>query len=148
MLDSIVDALTLAAKPLGIEVELQVTEARAQKQQTSIVQLTKDETTQYVGIDLPNVKDWNRSGGVSAFYSVKRLKNVLDADTVKSVIIAVPAATKGAKFEALSEEIGNVMLTLRFDEETATLFVRETSEGILPHGYAESFTGLIDSLFD
>ncbi|OLS21781.1 MAG: hypothetical protein ThorAB25_26430 [Candidatus Thorarchaeota archaeon AB_25] len=147
VLDSIIDALTLAAKPLGIEVELQVSGAGTQKQQAAIVELTKDDTTQYVGIDLPNVKDWNRSGGVSAFYSAKRLKKVLDADAVKAAVIAIPTATKGAKFEALSEEIGSTMLTLRFDEETATLFVRETSDGILPHGYAESFTGLIDSLF-
>ncbi|MGD9396759.1 MAG: hypothetical protein PVJ05_10050 [Candidatus Thorarchaeota archaeon] len=148
MLDSIVEALSLAAKPLGIEVELQVSGAGTQKQQAAIVELTQNGTTQYVGIDLPNVKDWDRSGGVSAFYSAKRLKKVLDADAVKAAIIAIPTATKGAKFVALSEEIGSDMLTLRFDEETATLFVRETSDGILPHGYAESFTGLVDGLFE
>ena len=148
VLDSIVDALSLAAKPLGIEVELQVSGAGTQKQQAAIVELTKEGATQYVGIDLPNVKDWDRSGGVSAFYSAKRLKKVLDADAVKAAIIAIPTATKGAKFEALSEEIGSDLLTLRLDEETATLFVRETSDGILPHGYAESFTGLVDDLFE
>ncbi|MFX1605083.1 MAG: hypothetical protein ACFFDD_04185 [Promethearchaeota archaeon] len=148
VLDAIIDALALAAKPFGIEVELQVSGAGTQKQQAAIIELTKDGITQYVGIDLPNVKDWNRSGGVSAFYSAKRLKKVLDADAVKAAIIAIPVLTKGVKFEALSEEIGDVMLTLRFDQETATQFVRETSDGILPHGYAESFTGLVDSLFE
>jgi hypothetical protein len=73
---------------------------------------------------------------------------VLDANAVKASIIAIPTATKGAKFEALSEEIGNKMLTLRFDETTAIQFVRETGEGILPRGYAESFTGIVDTLFD
>jgi len=148
VLDSIIDALSLAAKPLGIEVELQVSGAGTQKQQAAIVELTKDGTIEYVGIDLPNVKDWDRSGGVSAFYSAKRLKKVLDADAVKAAIIAIPSTTKGTKFEALSEEIGSDMLTLRFDEETAILFVRETSDGILPHGYADSFRGLVDSLFE
>jgi len=148
VLNSIVQALTLAAKPLGIEVELQVSGAGSQKQQAAILELTKEGTTHYVGIDLPNVKDWNRSGGVAAYYSANRLKKVLDADAVKAAVIAVPAPTKGAKFEALFEEIGSKMLTLRLDEETATLFVRETGEGILPHGYAESFTGLVDALFD
>jgi len=147
VLDSIVKALTLAAKPFGIEVELQVSGAGTQKQQAAIVELTKDGVTEYVGIDLPNVKDWDRSGGVAAYYSANRLKKVLDADAVKAAVMAVPTSTKGAKFEALSEEIGNKMLTIRLDEETATLFVRETGEGILPHGYAESFTGLVDGLF-
>ncbi|MFW9793519.1 MAG: hypothetical protein ACFFEE_04395 [Candidatus Thorarchaeota archaeon] len=148
VLNSIVEAITLAAKPLGIEVELQVSGAGTQKQQAAIVELNKEGTTEYIGIDLPNVKDWDRSGGVAAFYSAKRLKKVLDADAVKATVIAIPAATKGAKFESLSEEIGNKMLTLRFDEVTATDFVRNTGEGILPHGHAESFTGLVDNLFN
>ncbi|MFW9786480.1 MAG: hypothetical protein ACFFE2_01550 [Candidatus Thorarchaeota archaeon] len=148
VLDSIVKALTLAAKPLGIDVELQVSGAGTQKQQVAIVELTKEGSAQSVGIDLPNVKDWDRSGGVAAYYSANRLKKVLDADAVKAAVIAVPTSTKGAKFVALSEEIGHKMLALRFDEETATTFVREASEGTLPHGYAESLTGLIDSLFN
>jgi hypothetical protein len=148
VLNSIVEAISTAAKPLGISVELQVSGAGTQKQQAAILELVKDDVTQYIGIDLPNVKDWDRSGGVAAFYSAKRLKKVLDADAVKVAVIAIPVATKGVKFEALSEEMGSSMLTLRFDEETATLFVRETSEGVLPHGYAEAFTGMVDNLFN
>jgi hypothetical protein len=148
VLNSIVEALTLAAKSLGIEVELQISGDGMQKQQAAIVELTKDGATQYVGIDLPNVKDWDRSGGVAAYYSANRLKKVLDADAVKAAVIAVPLPTKGAKFESITEEIGSKMLTLRLDEDTATLFVRETGAGILPHGYSESFTGLVDTLFD
>jgi hypothetical protein len=148
ILNSIVDLLTLAARPLGIEVELQVSGSGTQKQEAAIVELTKEGVTQYIGIDLPNIKDWDRSGGVAAYYSASRLKKVLDANAVKASIIAIPTATKGAKFEALSEEIGNKMLTLRFDETTAIQFVRETGEGILPRGYAESFTGIVDTLFD
>jgi hypothetical protein len=140
--------LKQSQKPLGISVELQVSGAGTQKQQAAILELVKDDVTQYIGIDLPNVKDWDRSGGVAAFYSAKRLKKVLDADAVKVAVIAIPVATKGVKFEALSEEMGSSMLTLRFDEETATLFVRETSEGVLPHGYAEAFTGMVDNLFN
>ncbi len=148
VLNSIVEAITLAAKPLGINVELQVSGAGSQKQQAAIVELTKEGVTQYIGIDLPNVKDWDRSGGVAAFYSAKRLKKVLDADAVKATVIAIPTTTKGAKFVALSKKIGTNMLTLRFDEETATNFVRETGSGTLPHGQAESITGLVDTLFD
>jgi len=148
IMNAIVRAITIAAKPFDIWVELQVSGGGTQKQQAAIVELTKESVTQYIGIDLPNVKDWDRSGGVAAFYSAKRLKSVLDTDAVKAAIIAVPTATKGAKFEALSEELGSLMLSLRFDEETALLFVRETTEGILPHGYSEAFKGLIDTLFD
>ncbi len=148
VLNSIVEAMTLAAKPLDIEVELQVSGAGTQKQQAAIVELNKESVTHYIGIDLPNVKDWDRSGGVAAFYSAKRLKKVLDVDAVKATVIAIPVATKGAKFQALSKQIGSKMLTLRLDEETATDFVRKTANGTLPHEHAESITGLIDTLFD
>ena len=112
------------------------------------MQLTKDGTTCQVGVDIPNVKDWDRSGGVAAFYAGKRLKTILDDGTVLASIIAVPASTKGAKFDALVEELGSKMFILRFDTDTATAFVQETSGGVLPHGYAEAITGLLDSLFD
>lgn len=148
VLNSIVKALTLAAQPFGIQVELQVSGAGTQKQEAAIVELTKEGITQCIGIDLPNIKDWNRSGGVAAYYSAKRLKNVLDTDAVKAAIIAVPTVTKGAKYQSLTEDIGSDLLILQFDEETATAFVRETSNGILPHGYAEPFSGLVDGLFD
>ena len=147
VLNSIVEAISLAAKPLGISVELQVSGAGTQKQQAAILELVKDEVTHYIGIDLPNVKDWDRSGGVAAFYSAKRLKKVIDAKAVKAAVIPIPTATKGVKFEALSKKLGSKMLTLRFDEETATSFVRETTEGNLPHGYAEAITGLVDTVF-
>jgi hypothetical protein len=147
VLNSIVEAISIAAKPLGISVELQVSGAGTQKQQAAILELVKGEATENLAIDLPNVKDWDRSGGVAAFYSVKRLKKVIDAEAVKAAVIAVPAATKGVKFEALSKKLGSKMLTLQFDEETATSFVRETTEGNLPHGYAEAITGLVDTIF-
>ena len=48
----------------------------------------------------------------------------------------------------MNKKLRKKMLALRFNEETATSFVRETTEGILPHDYAESITGLVDTLFD
>ncbi|MFW9925731.1 MAG: hypothetical protein ACFFDM_03075 [Candidatus Thorarchaeota archaeon] len=148
VMNSIIEAITLAAKSLDIEVELQVSGDAKQKQQAAIVQLTKEGITRYVGIDLPNVKDWNRSGGVAAYYSATRLKKVLDADAVQATVMAIPTATKGAKFDALSGDLGSKIFILRLDEDSATEFVRKTSENTLPHGYGEAITGLIDTLFD
>ncbi|MGY5873064.1 MAG: hypothetical protein RTV72_12515 [Candidatus Thorarchaeota archaeon] len=146
--NSIVEALAVASAPLGIEVKLQVFDEPTKKQKSAVVQLTRDGVICQVGIDIPNVKDWNRSGGVAAFYAGKRLKTVLDDGTVQASIIAIPTATKGAKFDALSSEVGSKMLILRMDTDTATSFVQDTSSGVLPHGFAESVTGLVDSLFD
>ena len=146
--NSIVEAIAVAGAQIGAETKLQIFEETTKKQKSAIVQLTKDGITRQVGVDIPNVKDWNRSGGVAAFYAGKRLKTILDDGTVPASIIAVPASTKGAKFEALTSELGSKMIILRFDTDTATAFVQETSGGVLPHGYAEAITGLVDSLFD
>jgi len=147
--NSIVEALAVAGAQIGAEVKLQIfEEPTKKKQQSAIVQLTKDGILHQVGVDIPNVKDWNRSGGVAAFYAGKRLKKILDDGTVLASVIAVPAATKGAKFSALIEELGSKLLIIRMDTDTATLFVQETGGGVLPHGYAEALTGLVDSLFD
>ncbi len=145
--NTMVEALTLAGAPLGIGVHLQMTPDDGQKQKATIVELFKGESIQHIGIDVPNVKDWDRSGGVTAFYAGKRLKTILDDNTIKCAIIAVPAATKGAKFNSLVDEIGSKLLVLRLNSETATSLVQDTSSSRLPHGYAEAFTGFVDALF-
>lgn len=146
--NSIVEALAVAGASLGIEIKLQIFEEPTKKQTSAVAQLTKDGVTRQVGIDIPTVKDWNRSGGVAAFYAGKRLKTILDDGTVQASIIAIPASTKGAKFDSLASELGPKLLTLRMDTDTATTFVQDASNGVLPHGFAESLTGLLDSLFD
>jgi hypothetical protein len=145
--NSIVEALALAGKPLGITTNLLITSDEGQKQRSTIVELSKGAMSHKIGIDVPNIKDWDRSGGVAAFYAGKRLKGILDDGSVKSAIIAVSSATKGAKFDSLTEEIGSCLFVLRVDTSTATTFVQDTSEGKLPHGYDESFTGFVDALF-
>ncbi|MBE0525816.1 MAG: hypothetical protein IH631_02670, partial [Candidatus Thorarchaeota archaeon] len=146
--NSIVEALAVAGASFGVEVKLQIFEDPTKKQTSAVAQMTRDGITRQIGIDIPTVKDWNRSGGVAAFYAGKRLKTILDDGTVQASIIALPASTKGAKFDALASELGSKLLTLRMDTDTATSFVQDTSSGVLPHGFAESFTGLVDSLFD
>lgn len=144
--NSVVEALAVAGNRLNAEVKLKMIE-ESKQQKSVVVQITKDEITQSIGIDIPNVKDWDRSGGVAAFYAGKRLKSILDDGSVVSGIIVVPSSTKGTKFESLLSDIGSKLLVLKLDTDTATAFIQDTAKGILPHGYAESLTGLIDSLF-
>jgi hypothetical protein len=146
VMNSIVNALQLAAAHFDVEIEFNMP-PESKTQQTTILDLTKDEEKKRVAVDLPNVKDWNRSGGVAAFYSVKRLKKVLDNGDAEASIMAVPVPTSGTKFEAMSESLGDKLLMLRFDVDSATEFVKATVEGNLPHGYSESLRGLVDHLF-
>ena len=143
--NSVVEALSIAGSSLNAEVKLKMVE-ESKQQKSVILEITSEETTRCIGIDIPNVKDWDRSGGVAAFYAGKRLKAILDDGSVASGIIVVPSSTKGTKFEALLSDLDSNLLVLRFDNDTATAFIQETSQGILPHGYSEALTGLVDSL--
>jgi hypothetical protein len=145
--DSIVKALALAGASSGITVNLKISSEEGQKPPAAIVELSRGDVTRYIGIDVPNVKDWDRSGGVAAFYAGKRLASILDNGTIASAIVAIPAATKGAKFDSLTGEIGSRMLVLRMDTGSATSLVQDTSEDKLPHGFGETLTGLVDTLF-
>ncbi len=147
VMNSIINALQLAGASFGVEVELQMM-PEAKTQQATIVNIQRDGERRQIAIDLPNVKDWDRSGGVAAFYSVKRLKDALDAGDASASIIAVPVTTKGAKFDSMAESLRDKLLMLRFDVDSATDFVRSTAEGALPHGYSESLRGFVDSVFD
>jgi len=145
---SIVESLVLAGRPLGITVNLLMASEEGSKPRSAIVELTKGELSRRVGIDVPNTKDWDRSGGVGAFYAGKRIKSLLDERAIDYAILAVPSVTKGAKFDSLTEEVGTRLLILRMDTDTATSLVQDSTEGRLPHGFAESFTGFVDILFD
>nr|MDO8109562.1 hypothetical protein [Candidatus Sigynarchaeota archaeon] len=58
---------------------------------------------QKIGIDLPAVKTFDRSGGVAAFYSAKRLVEGLTNNTYNKAIIIMPESTSGEKTQYLFE---------------------------------------------
>ncbi|MEX2682903.1 MAG: hypothetical protein Q6373_015040 [Candidatus Sigynarchaeota archaeon] len=59
---------------------------------------------QKIGIDIPAVKTFDRSGGVAAFYSAKRLVDGLANNTYVRAIIIMPESTSGEKTQYLFEQ--------------------------------------------
>jgi hypothetical protein len=99
-----------------------------------------------VGIDVPGVKDWDRSGGVASFYSARRLQKLIEAGEINIAMMAVPEATAGAKFQAVVEDLGANLADLRFTETTATEFVEAIAKSRLPDATADLFTGLLERI--
>ena len=147
MVSTITQALTLLGKMSDIEVSLQAAKGRLDTQATAIISLTKGTDTKLICIDVANVKDWNRSGGVAAFYSVKRLKAIIDAGEASLAIIAVPSETSGAKFQNLSDQMGEKLRTLKFDEESAKALVKATTENDVESPLFMMFDDIFDSIF-
>lgn len=147
VISAISSALTIVGKRMGVEVELVIAEGGSKKQATAILKLTKGESVQKICIDVANVKDWDRSGGVAAFYSVKRLKSMLDEGLAELAIVAIPEGTGGAKFTSLGDELGEKLVILRFNIESGTALVEAITKGLLKSEQEDAFMGVVQKAF-
>jgi len=147
VISSLFKAIEVAGGSLSIDVAIDEDATKATKESTSIVLLTKGGVTKKVGIDVPGVKDWNRSGGVAAFYSAKRLQKLIESGGINMGFIAVPEATAGAKFEAVLDDYGNTLVPVRLNEETGIDLVERTTKGQLLKVQKEFFAEALYTLF-
>ncbi|MFX1262277.1 MAG: hypothetical protein ACFFAZ_09335 [Promethearchaeota archaeon] len=148
VISSIIKAMEVTGKSTGIDVEIDADATKATKESTSIVLVTKGGVTRKVGIDVPGVKDWNRSGGVAAFYSAKRLQKLIESGAINMGVIAVPEATAGAKFEAALDDYGDSLVAVRLTEESGLDLVERTTEGRLLKAQKDILTGILEPIFD
>ncbi|TXT55713.1 MAG: hypothetical protein BAJATHORv1_30093 [Candidatus Thorarchaeota archaeon] len=128
VLGAIMAGLQEASREIGAEVRLVVEADDSSSASSAVLEVTKDSSKTKLCIDVPNVRDWDRSGGVAAYYSAKRVKDQLDAGGAQMGIIAIPEATGGAKFQAHVDEMGDAIEVLRMDKDGATALV-ELSHG-------------------
>ncbi|MGQ4832744.1 MAG: hypothetical protein ACP6IS_02450 [Candidatus Asgardarchaeia archaeon] len=119
--DAIIKALRKYGLQKGIDVALHLVEGKMkgseQKIATLLSVIVNGEEHIYA-IDIPNVKSWNRSGGVSAFYTARRLKQFIDSGFAERGILPIPKGTSGSKFKALQKEMGDKLVTIEFDEHS------------------------------
>ncbi|UCE10230.1 MAG: hypothetical protein JSW61_14860 [Candidatus Thorarchaeota archaeon] len=148
ILGAISQALTLVGYDSGVAVSLHMASGGTQKQSAAILVVEKEGLEYWLGIDVPNVKDWNRSGGVSAYYSAKRLKDALESKEVIYSLVAVPEGTKGAKFESIRTEISKSLSVLMLSEETATALVEQTNSGQVDATFRSYFSDLIGRVLE
>ncbi len=144
---AMIRAMQIVGAEVGIEIVLSVEPDPSMKQSTTFVTASKDGDDRALAIEVPNVKDWNRSGGVSAYYSARRLDKAIDTKEAFAAFIAVPEPTKGVKFEAVVEELGSALFTLRLTEDSAMALVKNTNSGSLDEETKNLFSEYIGGLF-
>ncbi|MBD3188810.1 hypothetical protein GF325_18420 [Candidatus Bathyarchaeota archaeon] len=76
-----------------------------------------------VGIDVPSVKTFDRSGGVAAYYSAKRLVDGLTNNTFNKAVIIIPEATKGQKTQYLFEN-NEALVPFRINQQQAEYLIQ------------------------
>ena len=118
--DVIIKAIRNANQEQNLEVTVQTGQGQVEekigKKVAAIIEVKSNEKTTKLALEIPNIKSWNRSGGVSVYYVAKRLKELLDKKLVDFAIIPMPKQTAGAKLKAITEEMKDHLITLKFDE--------------------------------
>ncbi|MEM4735782.1 MAG: hypothetical protein QXS20_08730 [Candidatus Thorarchaeota archaeon] len=145
-MSAVAKALTLVGNENGVGIQLQAATGGTKTQSTAILILSRGETTRRLGLDVPTVKDWDRSGGVSAYYSVARLKKMLDKGEADVTMVVIPAETKGAKFDSASAELGQRLIAIRLNTGTATQLIEDTRKEQLSEEERTLFTNALNRI--
>ncbi len=119
---AITKALEWAARGVGVDVSLLLSpeDKKSKQDVAAIISVKQNEREVKVAVEVPNVKNWDRSGGVAAFYGTKRLKKVIEEGKASRGIIVVPKKTTGAKFEQILQEMEGRVIPVKVNQEEAT----------------------------
>ncbi len=75
-----------------------------------------------IGLEVPAVKDFDRSGGVAAFYAAQRIQNAILQNQIDEAILIVPENTKGQKYQSILSQYSQI---------NVVELVNETGEDLL-----------------
>ncbi|MFX0093155.1 MAG: hypothetical protein ACFFBD_15465, partial [Candidatus Hodarchaeota archaeon] len=84
-----------------------------------------------IGIQIPNIKSFNRDGGIAAYYALQYLLNAINAGSIHYGLIVVPSPTRGEKFIDLLSQVNFCIKCTYLDEEIA--------ENLILHPMKSSF---------
>jgi hypothetical protein len=74
----------------------------------TIAAFVQTEDKQRIGIEIPSIKDFNRSAGVAGYYAVKRLRDAIEAGKLDAAILIDSHETGGEKYTRMLENNDNI----------------------------------------
>ncbi len=77
------------------------------------------------GLEIPSVKTFAKSGGVAAFYAVKRLTQAISTKSVDYALLIVPEGTGGAKYTSLLTQHAETIFKFEFNEDSAKFLIQQ-----------------------
>ncbi len=93
------------------------------------------ESGEKIALDVPSVKNFDRKGGVAAFYSLKRLDDAIKKGVADRAILIVPKNTSGTKFMKLVSDLGEKLLRFEIDDKMGrSLIVGGVTKRLSPLG--------------
>jgi hypothetical protein len=76
-----------------------------------------------IALEVPAVKDFDRSGGVAAFYAAQRIQNAILQNQIDEAILIVPESTKGQKYQSILSQYSQIKI-VELDNESGESLVR------------------------
>ncbi len=77
-----------------------------------------------IGLEVPSVKNFDRSGGVAAFYAAQRLSDAIELNHVTEAILLVPEGTGGAKYMSLLKKFSGKLHVAELSQDSAEELIR------------------------
>jgi hypothetical protein len=77
------------------------------------------------GLEVPAIKTFNRTGGVAAFYALKRLADAISTQKIDAGILIVPENTSGAKFVSMLKKYEGKLFLSEFSEDSAKFLIQQ-----------------------
>ncbi len=77
-----------------------------------------------IGLEVPSVKNFDRSGGVAAFYAAQRLSDAIELNIVTEAILLVPEGTGGAKYVSLLKKYTGKLHVAELSQDSAEELIR------------------------
>ncbi len=77
-----------------------------------------------IGLEVPSVKNFDRSGGVAAFYAAQRLSDAIELNIVTEAILLVPEGTGGAKYVSLLKKFTGKLHVAELTQDSAEELIR------------------------
>ncbi|NWF95714.1 MAG: hypothetical protein HXY34_06195, partial [Candidatus Thorarchaeota archaeon] len=147
MVSAVVKAFQLTGKTKGYNVQTHVESGESESDVGAVVSIEKDGATHMIAIDVPTVKSWDRSAGVAAFYSAKRLKDAIGSGRAEVGLVVVPKKTKGAKFESVLSEMGSKLHVMPLTEQSAVAMFEATNTDATTPEEEALLASFIDRVF-
>ncbi len=125
VLSGILDSILLRAKRADITLDIELEYSFFVKNNPQQIAARITIEGKHVGIEVPSVRSFDRSGGVAAYFSLHRLISAKkDVGIIDTGILIVPAGTTGKKFQSLCEQNKEDIIVVQLDGSAAEEIIR------------------------
>ncbi len=120
-----IDSILTFTKERNIEVKVHFDyEFTVSGKERKISAAFSDLDGQKVGLEIPTIKTFDKSGGVAAYYAINRLREALSVGAINHACLIVPRDTGGKKYTMIREDLSEKLTLVELNQEEAEDLIR------------------------